>query len=1010
MKFKELLKPLAAAVVLTSSVAAVNAQTAGSSTDTGRVEEVVVTALGIKKQQRALGYAVQSVKGKELVGSGEQNVVQALSSKVAGALVTSSSGTPGASSRILLRGAATFTGNNQPLFVVDGVPIDNSTDQTTAGDYPFNSNLQGVNNSNRAVDINPDDIETITVLKGPAAASLYGVRGANGAIIITTKRGQKGGKRFSAEFSSTMDWSKVNKLPERQSQYGQGLGGGGQKIDSAGVRKNFTGTIPVGWTLVDAGSSATTPNSWGPKIADGKSFDNAGNFFKTAMSMTNNLGITVNGDNTSARFSVGNTQQDGIVPNTSFKRTTIRVNTDSRVTDKLSVGSSVNLINSGGTRAQNGSNLSGVMLGLMRAPADFDLAGGALGDDASGPKYMNADGTQYQFFPIYDNPYWTVYRNPFTDDVNRIIGNVNAQYKANDWLSINYRVGTDQYTDSRQQIFAVGSWQPDNSPGGEISQNVLRYKEIYSDLVLNANRKVNEDLSVNMTLGNNLNTRTSSDQYLRGRDLAVPNFYNLSNASNLYASQGYGTTKNAAIFGGAEFSYKNFLYLNASGRNEWASTFGNKKSSFFYPSVSGSVVFSELMDKGGLISFGKMRVAYAQAGINPPAYATRTYYGQPLFTDGFTGGLGFPYLGQNGFGQGNGLGNQGLMPERRTSKEIGFDVRMFDSRLTIDLTLYEQKSTDLLVSMPLAASSGYGSVRQNSGSMTNKGIELMLGVTAIKNKNLTWEIAGNFGLNRNEVLSLAPGVDEINIESAFSSIGSYAIVGQSYGAMYGSRMLHLADGSVVIGANGLPVLNNTRGNIGNPYPDWIGSLRNTFNVKGLNITALIDVRKGGDIWCGTYARMSQYGITAPSEDRSKTYTVEGKRITAGTPKYDAKTGLITNEDELTFEDNTKQISAYNYYRSYLGDGPGSSAEKAVYDGSWVRLRELGVSYRINLKGNKNLSYVDLGVVGRNLWLSTKYPGVDPETSLTGASSNIGGFDYFNNPGLKSFMFNIKLGI
>ena len=1005
MKFKELLKPLTAAVVLTSSLASVNAQTAGSATDTGRVEEVVVTALGIKKQQRALGYSVQSVKGKELVGSGEQNVVQALSSKVAGALVTSSSGTPGASSRILLRGAATFTGNNQPLFVVDGVPIDNSTDQSTAGDYPFNSNLQGVNNSNRAVDINPDDIENITVLKGPAAASLYGVRGANGAIIITTKRGQKGGKRFSAEFSSTIDWSKVNKLPERQSTYGQGLGGGGQRIDSAGVRKNFTGIIPPGWTLVDAGTAATTPNSWGPKIADGKSFDNAGNFFKTATSMTNNLGITVNGENTSARFSVGNTQQDGIVPNTSFKRTTIRVNTDSRVTDKLSVGSSVNLINSGGTRAQNGSNLSGVMLGLMRAPADFDLAGGAGADG-----YTNTDGTQHQFFPIYDNPYWTVYRNPFTDDVNRIIGNVNAQYKPLDWLSVNYRVGTDQYTDSRQQIFAVGSWQPDNSPGGEVSQNVIRYKEIYSDLVLNANRNINEDLSVNMTLGNNLNTRTSSDQYLRGRDLAVPNFYNLSNASNLYASQGYGTVKNAAVFGAAEFAYKNFFYLTASGRNEWASTFGNKKSSFFYPSVNGSLVFSELMEKGGLISFGKLRVAYAQAGINPPAYATRTYYGQPLFTDGFTGGLGFPYLGQNGFGQSNGLGNQGLMPERRASKELGFDVRMFDSRLTIDLTLYEQKSTDLLVSMPLAASSGYGSVRQNSGSMTNKGVELMLGVTAIKNKNLTWEIAANFGMNKNEVLSLAPGVDEINIESAFSSIGSYAIVGQSYGSMYGSRILRHSDGSMIIGANGLPVLNNTRGNIGNPYPDWFGSLRNTLNVKGVNITALIDVRKGGDIWCGTFARLSQYGIVAEAENRDETKLIEGKRIVAGTPKYDSKTGLITNESELTFADNTKEISAFNYYRSYLGDGPGSSAEMAVYDGSWVRLRELGVSYRINLKGNKNLSYIDLGVVGRNLWLSTKYPSVDHETSLTGASSNIGGFDYFNNPGLKSFMFNLKLGI
>lgn len=1009
MKFKKLLKPLAAAVVLTSSVVALKAQSNLSSSDTDRVEEVVVTALGIKKQQRALGYSVQTVKGKELVGSGEQNVVQALSSKVAGALVTSSSGTPGASSRILLRGAATFTGNNQPLFVVDGVPIDNSTDQSTAGDYPFNSNLQGVSNSNRAVDINPDDIESITVLKGPAAASLYGVRGANGAIIITTKRGQKGGKRFSAELSSTMDWSKVNKLPERQFSYGQGLGGGGQKIDSAGVRKNFVGIIPVGWKLVDEGTAAVTPNSWGPRIAEGKSFDNAGNFFQTAMSMTNNLGVTVNGENTSARFSIGNTQQNGIVPNTAFKRTSIRVNTDSRVTDKLSVGSSVNIINSGGTRAQNGSNLSGVMLGLMRAPADFDLAGGALAGE-NDVKYLNADGTQRQFFPIYDNPYWTVNRNPFTDDVNRIIGNLNAQYKPLDWLSVNYRIGTDQYTDSRQQIFAVGSWQPDNSPGGEVSQNVIRYKEIYSDLVLNANRNINKDLSVNMTLGNNLNTRTSSDQYLRGRDLAVPNFYNLSNASNLYASQGYGTVKNAAIFGSAEFAYKNILYLNASGRNEWASTFGNKKSSFFYPSISGSLVFSELMEKGGLISFGKMRMAIAQAGINPPAYATRTYFGQPRLTDGFTGGLGFPYLGQNGFGQSNGLGNNGLMPERRTSTEIGFDVRMFDSRLTLDLTLYEQKSTDLLVNMPLAASSGYGSVSQNSGSMTNKGIELMLGVTAVKSKNVTWEIAANFGLNRNEVLSLAPGVEEINIESAFASIGSYAIVGESYGSMFGSRVLRHSDGSMIIGANGLPVLNNTRGNVGNPYPDWIGSLRNTLNIKGINITALIDVRKGGDIWCGTYARMSQYGIVKEAENRDETYLIEGKKIIAGTPKYDPKTGLITNEGELTFEKNSREINAFAYNRSFKGDGPGSSSEMAVYDGSWVRLRELGVSYRINMKGNKSVSYIDLGMVGRNLWLSTKYPGVDPETSLTGASSNIGGFDYFNNPGLKSFMFNIKLGI
>ena len=966
---KFLLKPLAAALVLGATATAVKAQT----TDTGQVEEVVVTALGIKKQQRALGYAVQGVSGRELQGSGEQNVVQSISSKVAGALVTGSGGTPGSSSKILLRGAATFTGSNQPLFVVDGVPIDNSTSQSSPGDYPFNANLQGVNNSNRAIDINPDDIESISVLKGPSGAALYGVRGANGVIIITTKRGGANGKRFSAEFGSTFDWSSVNKLPEKQMTYGQGIGGG---------RFDADGNVQA-----EGAVNKNIPYAWGPMIPAGEAYDNPGTFFQTALSNTNNLGITVNGDNTSARFSVGNTQQSGIVPNTNFHRTTVRVNTDSRVTDKLTVGSSINLINSGGTRAQNGSNLSGTMLSLMRMPADFNILGGT-GEGKDGLAYKNADGSGHTYYTYYDNPYWTVYENPFTDDVNRILGNINTNYQVNDWLTANWRVGTDQYTDSRKQIFAVGSWQPDNAPGGEVNENVIRYREWYSDLVLTAKKQINADLDATITAGNNLNHRYSSSQFLRGRDLAIPNFYNLSNASNLYSDGGYSEVRTAAMFGGVELNYSNFLYVNFTGRNEWASTFGSAKNNFFYPSVNTSLVFTELMGRSDVLSFGKLRLAYAEAGINPGPYGTQTYYGQPSFTDGFTSGIGFPYLGMNGFGMSNGLGNNALAPERVTGKEVGVDLRFFSGKLNVDLTVYNQKSSDILISMPIASSSGFGGVVKNSGEMVNKGIELLVNGTIIKNDNFSWDMGINWSRNRSEVLALAPGVDEINIEAAFSSAGSYAIVGEPYGALYGARWARDEAGNLLIDDDGTPFADSKRGNIGNPFPDWFGGLRNTFNIKGVSLTMLWDFRQGGDIWCGTYARMNNYGMTEASADRGRTYLIEGVRVSDGAR-------------------NTTEVDAETYWRYFKGDA-GGPAENAVYDGSWKRLRELGLNYKLPVTIN-GINSITLGAVGRNLLLFTDYPGVDPETSLTGAGSNIGGFDYFNNPGAKSFMFSVKLG-
>jgi len=934
------------------------------------ISTITVTALGIKKQQRSIGSSVQTIKGSEVQGSGEQNVIQGISSKVAGALVTGSGGTPGASSKVILRGATSFTSENQPLIVVDGVPIDNSTDQSSSGDYPFNPDLQGVNNSNRAIDINPDDIDAITVLKGPAAAALYGVRGANGAIIITTKRGSVGGKQFSVDINSTYEISNVNKLPEKQRKYGQGSGGG--TIDGAGN--------PV----EEGNNSRNVSRDWGAKI--GNPFNNEKTFFQTGFNMTNNIGVTVGGERTTARFSVGNTRQTGVIPNSNFNRLNIRVNTDTRLGQRITLGSSISMINSGGTRPQNGSNLSGIMLTLLRSPADFNIAGGE-----GSKNYLNQDGSQYQYFSIYDNPLFSAHENPFKDNVNRMMGNIALNYMPLEWLTATWRVGTDQYTDSRKQIFAIGSWNPDNAPGGEIDENILRYREVYSDLLFNITKDLSKDVHMNLLLGNNLNSRQTANQYLRGRDLAVPNFYNLSNASNLYASSSLSQIKTAAFFFNADFELKKYLYLNITGRNEWASTFGTSKSSFFYPSANMAFIFTEFMQKNNVLSFGKARLSYAQAGKNPTAYASRTYYVNPFFTDGFTGGLNFPYLGQNGFGLSDIMGNAALRPEKTTGIEAGLDLRFFKGRLNIDATIYKQTSTDILVNMPLAPSTGFQRILQNSGSMENKGIELIVNGSIVKKTNFEWTAAINFASNRNNVIKLAKGVDEIELESGFSSLGAYAIVNQPYGVLYGSRWARNSDGKLLIGTNGLPKIADTRGNIGNPYPKWYGGLRNSLKYKKVSLTFLWDVRKGGQIWNGTWARLNNLGLTSESADRNRKYVIEGVNATDGTT-------------------NTKEVSASDYYRVYKGDNGNYAAENAIQDGSWLRLRELGLSYILPMKSGWTIKRIEFGFIARNLFLFTKYKGVDPETSLTGAGSNIGGFDYFNNPGTKSFMFTVKLGL
>ncbi len=964
--------------------------------------EILVTAVGIRREAKALGYAAEAVDGEELSGSGESSIIQSLASKAAGVQITSSSGTPGSSSKITLRGNSTFTGENQPLIIVDGVPIDNSTTRTEAGDYPYNEGLQGVNYANRGIDLNPDDIESVTILKGPAAAALYGVRAGSGAIIYTTKRGNYGKEQgIRATYSFSADISQANKLPELQDIWAQG-DGGGEPDGSGGYTQGTYDVCDFGPDMIAfTGDDVSygTSNSWGPRISDLASLgvtatDNMADFFKTATAYTHNLSLMGGTETSSFRLSVMRLDQDGIVPNSFYNKTSIRLTSDANITAKWKMGGTVNYIASTGRRTQNGSNLSGVMLGLARCPASYNL-----NDDEYG--YEFPTGQQRQYFYLYDNPWWSVYNNVFNDKVDRVLGSAYLTWTPFKWLTGTYRVGVDVISDNRKFHWAPGAWNADEFLG-EVHEDNQRHTEYYGDLLLTANYDFTEKITASLTLGNNLNHRYDQDLFARGRVINVPDLYNIGNTSTLYADEDQTIIRTAALFFDMNASYGEFLFLNVTGRNEWSSTFGPNRSNFFYPSVSLSFVFTELIPENNILSFGKLRIAYAQSGISPLAYSSKTYYLAPFITDGFTNGASFPYMGNNGFGISNILGNPDLKPERVTGKEIGTDLRFLKARLNIDFTYYNQLTTDILVLRPIAATSGFQFMRANSGEMVNRGVELVVSGDPVKTSTFNWNLSVNWSRNYNEVLRLAEGVDEISLESGFTDIGSYAIVGDAYGAFYGTRWEHDNDGNLIINpSTGIPYSDPLEGNIGNPFPKWLGGLRNTFTFRGLSLTALLDVREGQSVWCGTVARLHRIGRSEESADRERTYVIPGV----------LSTGLDGDGNPIAgTEKNNVEISAYDYFTRYVGDMGSTAKEQSIYDASWIRLREVGLSYTFNLKDKiPVLHTLDLGFTGRNLWLKTDYPGVDPETSLLGAGSNINGWDYFNMPGSKSYIFSIKVG-
>ncbi len=946
--------------------------------DTESLEEVVVTAVGIRAEKKSLGYAVQEVKGDDITSTSQANVVNALSSKVAGIEVTSSSGTPGASANIVIRGRSSLSSNNSPLFIVDGVPISNEY----SGSYY-------VDHSNRAIDLNSNDIESVSVLKGASATALYGIRAANGAIIITTKSGKGNeGKHKNISFKTSIGIDQVNKLPEKQYKYAQGF------YNTSTGEVEYSSTVNTSWgPLIDTlrydGATDYFLDKNGrivgmndPTATDQEviPYENVNDFFQTAIKSDTYLSMSGGNEDGNYYMSVGHLDQSGIVPNSEFKRTSIKLTGDMNLTDKLKLSGSATYSNSDGTFLQRGSNLSAVMVGLMRVTPTFDITNGSDDPVNDESAYMLPDGTQRNYYSNYDNPYWSVNKNKAFSTVNRLIGNTQVSYEFLPWLNAMYRIGVDNYTDRRKTYLDNNSSDTDN---GYITISTYEFKSINSDFLLTAEKDISESLKLTASLGHNYYTSGSYNLSQRGELFILPDYYDISNTEETSGDDYETKYKIVGAFYDVKLAYRNYLYLNTTGRNDWSSTLPSNKNSFFYPSVNVGFIFTQAFQLNETIPFldyGKVRASWAQVGNDASLYVLEDYY------TAINGGT----QGQVTYATERTIGNENIEPERTTSYEFGIDLRFFKNRVGVDFAYYNSESDGQIMSVPVAYSTGYSNLTLNSGIVSNKGIELQLYLTPIEKKNFSWDINANFAKNNNIIEELPEGVTLIEFATTgLSSTRSVGIEGEPFGVIYGGRFLRNENGDVLVGDDGYPLIDTEAGIVGDPNPDFTLGVRNTFTYKGFSLTALIDIKQGGDVFNGTRGVMTSLGTHKDTENRDVDFIFDGVNVNTGLP-------------------NDVAVKRDRSYYSRQGGLAGLS-EAYIEDGSYIRLREVAITYGLPAKWLEKLpvSSLNIGLSGRNLLLFTDYSGIDPETNLSGASNSLGR-DYFNMPNTRSYELNLQV--
>lgn len=947
------------------------------------LDELVVTALGIKKDRKALGFSVTEVDSEELLKNKQTNVINSLAGKVAGVNVTQSGGAAGSGSTIVIRGgnSASEGRDNQPLFVVDGIIYDNST--TNVG----NSGTDGMtkNNTtfgNRVMDINPEDIESMSVLKGAAAAALYGSRAADGVILITTKKGEGDGS-VKVNLSSKYTYSWANSLPEIQNVYGRGY------YNTAGIFDEYT------------------MSSWGKALMGG-GYDNVGNFFQGGNVFDNSISVSGGHKNGSFYLSASRFDQQGIVPTTGFDKTTFRFNGEQKY-GRLTVGANAayTLSNTQKTLTTGGlynGGGNGAMTALYGWPRSEDMT-----------HYLNDDGTKYRMFEGYqdlssdtENPYWIINKNSLSDQTRRWTGAINANIDVADWFNIVYRAGLDTYQLDNYTYIAPGGAVTEKYQNGRLNKSKMDYTYMSSNLMFNFHKTFG-DFDLNLLLGQTAESTNRIRQAHWGYDFVSAgtiSFANISN-DNQFFSESTSRNRLIGVYGEFRAAYKNIAYLTVTGRNDWSSTLPLENRSYFYPSVSGSFVFTELMPKNDILSFGKIRASWAQVGKAAGAYATNTYMWAPGVVNGNLIGIGNSWT----------RGNPYLLPEIQTSWEVGLEARFFGGRLGIDYTYYNSETKNQICSPRLGQSTGYIFMSINSGSVKNKGMELMITATPVETKNFSWDLTLNLSGNRGTLGDFLTGVDLFYVTDVqIGGVKAAAVPNGGYFmGMTGDKWLREtdADGNEI--ADGRYVIDETTGLykttgvstnlIGDREPDFIGGLGSTLRWKGLSFSFLFDIRKGGLIYNGTEYMLIGRGMSPRTLDR-ESVTVEGVSSKTGEPiSYTYNSGQM-------YMVNGAEKSGDSMIQSYWSNWAANSYNLTT-NTNWLRLRNITLSYDFStlIKNKKIIKGLSATATGTNLFLWSNYKGMDPEVSVSGSGtggSGSSGIDYCGVPATAGLSFGINL--
>ncbi len=947
--------------------------------DSQALDEVVVTAFGVEQKRRSLGYAVTQIKAEDVNLIGQANPIETLQGRVAGVQINRTSGAAGGGVDILIRGVTSVNPNrnNQPLIIVDGIALNNDTFsgevRPSAGSNSPDSAEQFAF-SNRAGDINPEDIESFSVLKGAAATALYGVRASNGAIIITTKRGKQG--KAKVNFTASTTFRNVRTTPELQTTYREGFRGAPRLLYDPGSETGFNrvqnGTVFWSWGPRYSDDSFTLEDETVVDLSDDR-FYSPYDIFRTGFNSQVNLSLSGANEKLDYFFSLGNNNEQGILPNTDFEKTTFRLNTGYKVTDRFKINTSIAYTKSGGRRANGGDK--SVMSALSFFSGTFPIN-----------DYINPDGSERDYsFGIIDNPRYLMETSSLIDNVNRWVGNTTLNWNPKDWVNVTYAAQIDNYSDKRNR-FVGADLDGGSQVGGFILNQNINFTALESNLLVAFNKDWSDDFSTDLTLGHQISDTKRDYDEARGERLNVPGINEIGNTINFFIDNDVQRIRNVGVFGELKLGYKEKLFLTLTGRNDWLSTLPKDNRSFFYPSVSLAYDVSSLFGENDIFTFGKLRASWAEVGKGPGFGDV----GQFFVVD-----EDFPFGGTGGFRRSTRFGDLEIIPERNQSTELGADFRFLKNRIRMDYAYFNTRVKDQIFTVGTAQSSGLSGITRNAGDFEVFGHELLISADVIQKKDFKWELILNWSTSEGKVLEIPDDIESIVFaDSGFAGVTSEVREGDEMGSLYGWRWRY-ENGERYIDEEGKPEIDfEERQKVGNAFPDFISSLGSNFSWKGLGFNFLLEYKKGGDLYDSGRRNGIRNGILGITEFRDETTILDGVMD-------DGNGGFIPNTTETLIDQD--------YYRSSTDYNRAS--EILVQDASWVKLRNIGFSYNLSgkLLSNLNLSRVSLSVNANNILLWTPYEGYDPEGNQFSAGSNVYGFAGLSVPLAESYSFGINVG-